>query len=145
MSPKHPFYSFSDSSWNDYVDTGRSTGGYITIYMGGVVDHSSNLPEPMALSSAKVEYNEGCITFMATNHLRMILMELQYISEKDMPPTVVYFDSKSTIAMGASYKDTKHTQHIMRRYHYVRNKIAAGRYESKWFGTDYEIADIQTK
>ncbi len=42
-------------------------------YMGGIVDHSSNLPDPMALSLAEAEYNEACLAFMVTNHLRMIL------------------------------------------------------------------------
>lgn len=90
--------------------------------MGGVVNHSSNLPQPVALSSVEAEYNEACITLMATNHLTMILMELENMAERKMPPIVVYLDSKSTIVMGASYKDTRH---IMRRYHYVRNEIAA--------------------
>lgn len=73
--------------------------------MGGVVNHSSNVV-PVALSSVEAEYNEACITLMATNHLTMILMELENMAERKMPPIVVYLDSKSTIAMGASYKDT---------------------------------------
>jgi hypothetical protein len=44
---------------------------------GGIMDHSSHLPDQVAMSSAKVEYNEGCITFMATCHLRMLLAELE--------------------------------------------------------------------
>ena len=48
------FYAFSDSSWNDDVDNGRSTGCFLVYYMGGIVDHSSNLPDPVALSSAEV-------------------------------------------------------------------------------------------
>jgi hypothetical protein len=112
LSPKYPFYSFSDSLWNDNVDMGRSTGGYIIIYVGGMVNHSSNLPEPVALSSDEAEYNEGCLIFMGPSHLMMIL------SESKMPLTVIYFNSKSAIAaMGASYKDTKHTCHIMYRYY----------------------------
>lgn len=51
----HPFYTFSDSSWNDDVDSGRSTGCFLIVYMGGIVDHSSNLPVPVALSSAEAE------------------------------------------------------------------------------------------
>jgi hypothetical protein len=81
--------------------------------MGGVLDHSSNLPDQIAMSSAEVEYNEGCITFMVANHLRMLLAELERIKENNMNPTNIYFDSKSTIAMGESYKDTKHTRHII--------------------------------
>ena len=45
--------------------------------MGGVVDHSSNLPNPVALSLAEAEYNEGCLAMMATSHLRMLLAELE--------------------------------------------------------------------
>jgi hypothetical protein len=145
MGPEHPFYAFSDSSWNDDMETGRSTGGYMIWYRGGIVDHSSNLPDPMALSLAEAEYNEACLVFMVTNHLRMILCELQNTVEKDMKPTIMYLDSKSAIAMGRSCKDTKHTRHIMRRFHYMRNEIAAGRLETKWIGTEYQVVDLQIK
>jgi len=77
----HPFFGFSDSSWNDDIDHGRSAGCFIITYMGGVVDHSSNLPDPVALSSAEAEYNKGCIAFMAASRLRMFLAELEGIEE----------------------------------------------------------------
>lgn len=41
------------------------------------MDHSSNLPDPVALLSAEAEYNEGCIAFMAASHLRMLLCKLE--------------------------------------------------------------------
>jgi hypothetical protein len=113
----HPFFGFSDSSWNDNCDTGRSTGYFIIAYMGEVVDHSSNMPDPVALSLADAEYNEGCVAFTAASHLRMLLCELEGINEADLPPTAIYFDSKSAMAMGSSYRDTKHTRHIEKRYH----------------------------
>jgi len=31
------------------------------------------MPDPVALSSAEAEYNEGCVAFMAASHLRMLL------------------------------------------------------------------------
>jgi hypothetical protein len=83
--------------------------------MGGIVDHSSNTPNPVALSSAEAEYNEGCDAFMAASHLGMLLCKLEGIEDADMAPTTMFFDSKSAIAMGSSYRDTKHTCHIMRR------------------------------
>jgi hypothetical protein len=70
-----PFFGFSDSLWNNDADSGRSTGCFIITYMGGIVDHSSNMPDPVALSSAKAEYNEGCVAFMAASHLRMLLCD----------------------------------------------------------------------
>jgi hypothetical protein len=141
----HAFFGFSDSSWNDDADTGRSTGCFILTYMGGIVDHSSNMPDPVALSSAEAEYNEGCVAFMAASHLRMLLCELEGIEEEKMGPTTMFFDSKSAIAMGSSYRDTKHTRHIMRRYHHVRNEIAAKRFNMQWIGTEFMISDIGTK
>ena len=38
---------FSDSSWNDCIDTGRSTGGYISFNQGGPADYGSHLPVPV--------------------------------------------------------------------------------------------------
>ncbi len=145
IEQNHPFFTFSESSWNDDVDNGRSTGCFLIVYMGGIVDHSSNLPDPVALSSAEAEYNEGCIAFIATSHLRMLLCEMEGINEANMKATNVYFDSKSAIAMGNSYRDTKHTRHIMRRYHYVREGIASNRFTAQWITTVAQLADIGTK
>ncbi len=73
----HRLFRFSDSSWNDDIDHGQSTGCFIIKYMGGIIDHSSNLPGLVALSSAEAKYNEGCIPFMAGSHLRMLVAELE--------------------------------------------------------------------
>ncbi len=109
------------------------------------MDHSSNLPDPVALSSAEAEYNEGCIAFMAASHLRVLLCEFEGIVESTMTATPIYFDSKSAIAMGNSNKDTKHTRHIMRRYHYVRENITINRFSMQWISTQFQMADIGTK
>ena len=43
---------FSDSSWQDWLDTGRSTGAYIIFYQGGPIDHGTHVPGPVDQSSA---------------------------------------------------------------------------------------------
>jgi len=85
------------------------------------------------------------MAFMAASHLRMLLYELEGIDESSIVPTIMYFDSRSAMAMGSSYRDTKHTYHIMRRYHFVRNEIAAKRFEMRWISTEFMISDIGTK
>jgi hypothetical protein len=145
LTQTHPFFSFSDSSWDDDVDHGRSTGCYIITYMGGVIDHSSNLPNPVTLSSAEAEYNEGCLAMTATSHLRMLLAEFQGATDESMEPTNIYFDSKSAIVMGSNFHDTKHTRHILRRYHYVREGIRSKRFNMQWLQTLVQLADIGTK
>ncbi len=73
----HPFFTFSDSLCNDDVDSGRSIGCFVVVYMGGFIVYSSKkFPDLVALSSAEAEYNVGCIAFIASNHLRMLLCEM---------------------------------------------------------------------
>ena len=45
----------SDSSLQDFPDTGRSTGSYIILYQGGPIDHGTHVPGPVAQSSAESE------------------------------------------------------------------------------------------
>ena len=44
--------AFSDYSWQDCPDTGRSIGAYIIFYQGGPIDHGIHVPGPVAQSSA---------------------------------------------------------------------------------------------
>ena len=44
---------FYDSSWQDYPDTGRSTGAYIILYQGGSIEHGTHVQEPVAQYSAE--------------------------------------------------------------------------------------------
>ena len=39
---------FSDSSWQDFPDTGKSTVAYIIFYQGGKFDHGTHVPGPVA-------------------------------------------------------------------------------------------------
>jgi hypothetical protein len=114
-------------------------------YMGSIVDHSSNLSDPVALSSAEAEYNEGCLAMMATSHLRMLLAKLEGTTEDALAPTIVYFDSRSAIAMGNSFCNTKHTRHILCHYRYVQDGIASKSFIMQWLKTFAQLVDIGTK
>ena len=54
IKTKNHLMDFSDSSWQDFPDTGRSTGAYIIFYQGGPIDHGTNVPGPVAQSSAEL-------------------------------------------------------------------------------------------
>ena len=45
--------AFSDSSWQDFPETGRITGAYIIFYQGGPIDHGAHVPGPVAQSSVE--------------------------------------------------------------------------------------------
>jgi hypothetical protein len=136
----------SDSSWNDDVDTGRSTGCFLIFYMGGIIDHSSNMPDPVALSSAEAEYNQACVATMALMHISMVLNNLESLDENSERKNIpLILDSSSAIAIGTSFKDTKHTRHIMRRYHFVRSMIDKNFIILLWISTKGQLADLGTK
>jgi hypothetical protein len=72
------------------------------------------------------------------------LCELTNEQDGTMPPTTIYIESKSAIAMGANFKDTN-TRHIMRCYHCERENIATNPFTAKWISNEIQIADIGTK
>jgi hypothetical protein len=43
------------------------------------VDHLSNMPDPVALSSPESEYNEACLACQPSSHLHMTLNELEQV------------------------------------------------------------------
>ena len=61
IKTKNHLMAFSDSIWQDFPDTGRSTGGYIILYQGGPIDHGTHVPGPVAQSIAESDYNEHAL------------------------------------------------------------------------------------
>ena len=60
---------------------------------------------------------------MALAHFRMLIHEL-FIEDPDMVPKeapLIFLDSKSAMCMAKNGKDTKHTRHIARIMHFLRN------------------------
>ena len=110
------------------------------------MDHNFNSPDPIALSSAEAEYNECCLAGMATNHLSMLLDELELRGlRNERGPITVYLNISGDIAMGNGFKDTKHTRHIMDRYHFVREGVAKRTDRLVWVETERKLADNGTK
>ena len=123
IKTKNHLMAFSDSSWQDCPDTGRSTGECIIFYQGVPIDLGTHVPGPVAQSSAESEYNAACTAGMALAHFRMLVHE--FLNEDpDMVPkeaNLIVLDSKSAMCMAKNGKDTKHTRHIASRMHFVRN------------------------
>ena len=52
IKTRNHLMAFSDSSWKDCPDTGRSTGEYNIFAQGGPIDHGTHVPRPVAQSNA---------------------------------------------------------------------------------------------
>ena len=138
---------FSDSRWQDFPDTGRSTGAYIIFYQGGPIDHGKNVPGPVAQSSAKSEYNVACTAGMALAHFRILVHGLLN-EDSDMVPKeapLIVLDSKYYMCMAKNGKDTKHTRHIARRINFASNGEKCKMHKIDWCEGGLHLADIGTK
>ena len=124
IKTKNHLMNFSDYSWQDCLDTGRSTGAYIIFYQGGPIDHGTYVPVPVAQSNAESEYNTACTAGMALAYFMMLIHELLN-KDPDIVPeeaTLIVLDGKSTMCIANNGKDTKHTRHIARRINFVRDE-----------------------
>ena len=138
---------FSDSSWQYFPDTGRSTGAYIIFYQGGPIDHGTHVPGPVAQYSVESEYNAACTAGMALAHFRMLIHEFLNKDTDIFPEEapLIVLDSKSAMCMAKNGKDTKHTRHIVRRIHFVRNGEKCKMHKIDWCEGGLQLADIVTK
>ena len=123
IKTKNHLMAFSDYSWQYCPYTGRSTGAYIIFYQGGQIDHGTHVPGPVAQSSAESEYNAACTAGMALAHFRMLVHELLNEDLEMFPKEapLIVLDRKSAMCMAKNGRYTKHTRHIARRMHFVRN------------------------
>ena len=84
---------------------------------------------------------------MALAHVRMLIRELlkrdTYIVPEEAP--LIVLDSKSTMCMAKNGKYTKHTRHIARRIHFVRNGEKCKMHKIDWCEGGLKLADIGTK
>ena len=71
--------TFTYSSWNNCVDTGRSTGDNLSMTQGGAVDYSSHPPVLVEMSSGEAEYISAAVACVKASHLRMLVYDLRFL------------------------------------------------------------------
>ena len=83
---------------------------------------------------------------MVLAHFRILVHE--FLNEDpDMVPKeapLILLDSKSAMCMAKNGKDTKHTRHITRRMHFVRNRKKCKMHKIVWCEGGLQLADIGT-
>ena len=136
-----------DSSWLDCLDTGRNKGSFLIFSQGGIVDFSTFVPFPVAMSSAEAEYNAGAAAGMAMCHIRMLNNEINGL-ENDLiptPPVLMLCDSESAVTITNSDKDIKSLRHCKHRLLYMRQLRIEGEQRYQHIINDYMLADSGTK
>jgi len=103
------------------------------------------LPDPIALSTAEAENNAACVATRTTMSVKMMVMELRGEDPDKAAGCPLIIDSKSAKAMAESFRDTKHTKHIMRRHLYTRWMLDAKHITLHWCSTHLQLADHCSK
>ena len=84
---------------------------------------------------------------MALAHFRMLVHELfnedPNMVSKETP--FIVLDRKSAMYMAKNGRDTKHTRHIARRMHVVRNGEKCKMHKIEWCEGGLQLADIGNK
>jgi hypothetical protein len=146
--------AFSDASWQDCPDTGRSTVGYLVFYQGGLIAASSSIPRPVAMSSAEAEYMAACAACMSASIVQSLVYEMRYLGTSEykiiddnikFQPVILCVDNAAAVAMSESLKLTKKTRHIARHFHFVREGVKRGLHVLKWIPKTVQLADVLTK
>ena len=52
INTENQLMAFSDSSWQYFPETNRSTGAYIIFYQDGPIGHGTHVPVPVSKSRA---------------------------------------------------------------------------------------------
>ncbi|WP_461521912.1 reverse transcriptase domain-containing protein, partial [Porticoccus sp.] len=110
-------YGYSDASYGDCEDTGRSTAGAI-FYLGtSPITWWSRLLKTVAQSTAEAEYMALCDASNEAIGLRSLLDELGYTQDG---ATVINEDNKACIDLANNPKYQRRTKHIKIRWHAIR-------------------------
>ena len=139
--------AFSDSSWQYFPDTVRSTRAYIIFYQGGKIDHCKHVPGTVSQSSAESEYNASCTAGMSLAHFIMLIREFLNKDPDTVPEEypLIFLYSKSAMFVAKNGNNIKHTRHIVRRMHFVRNEEKCKMHKIDWCEGGLQLADISTK
>jgi hypothetical protein len=68
----YPIMVFSDASFQDCPDSGRSTGGFLIFMQGGAVHATSTMPQLVAWSTCELEYCMGALATVRCSTLVLI-------------------------------------------------------------------------
>lgn len=135
---------FTDSSFAD-CDDQRSTGCHIGMAQGGVINASSFVPQPVALSSAEAEVNALTVGITAAMHAKYLWMEL-LTGNSESPLTLpVFVDNSAAIAISSSERASAKTRHIARRHLFCREMHLSGAVNILHLSRDLQPSDVGTK
>jgi len=136
------FITYSDASHGGCKQTGRSTGGYVTVVGGGAIGWSSKRQPFVTLLSTEAEYVAVVEAGKEIKWMRNILAEFGFPSSF---PSTLYIDNKSGIEVSKNPEHHGRMKHLDLRHHWLREAVQDSIIEPAFIPGVENIADILTK
>nr|GFB27576.1 retrovirus-related Pol polyprotein from transposon TNT 1-94 [Tanacetum cinerariifolium] len=132
---------FSDADYAGCKDTFKSTFGGAQFFGEKLVSWSSKKQDCTALSTAEAEYVSLSACCAQVLWMRTQLTDYGFHFNK----ILIYYNSKSAIAISCNPIQHSKTKHIAVRYHFIKEHVEKGTIELYFVKMDYQLADIFTK
>jgi hypothetical protein len=136
------FTTYCDASHGDCKDTGRSTGGYVTLMAGGAIGWSSKLQEIIALSTTEAEFIAAVEAGKEIPWMRNILCEFGYTIYQ---PSTLHIDNQSAISVSKNPEHHGCRKHLDLRFYWLRDAVNDKIILPFYIPTAEQVADILTK
>jgi hypothetical protein len=137
-----PFITHSDADLGGNVDNSRSTAGFVISVGGGAVLWSSRLQKHTSLSSTESEYTTASATGCEIIWMREFLDEIGYDTSS---PSPLFIDSNSALQVAKNPEHQSTMKHVVRNFHWIREKVANKEIIVKHVPGTENPADIFTK
>lgn len=139
------FVVFADSSHAD-ADKGKSTACHLLVVQGGLIEHTSWVPNPVPLSTAESESNCYSVAIMKILSTMKAFAPLFMGNPNDTLTVPILVDSNAAIAMNTSDQPTRRTRHVESRFWFGKQAIQEGKAAFvKVDGKTQQAADPGTK
>ena len=140
---KIELYAFCDAS---YSQTGESKGRIgIVFYLSadsGAVVTISKMEKTVSHSSMESEISAIDLTIRYANYIRNFLAELHLVQ---LTETKIYCDSKKSIELNKSLRNTDRSRHLTVKVNYIREQINSRNVMLVFIPSRHNVADILTK
>ncbi|GJY14068.1 retrovirus-related pol polyprotein from transposon TNT 1-94 [Tanacetum coccineum] len=133
--------AYSDADHAGCKDDCKSTSGGLQFLGGKLVSWSSKKQDCTTMSTAEAEYVSLSACCAQVIWMRTQLLDYGYKYNQ----ILIYYDSKSAIAISCNPVQHSKTKHIDIRYHFIKEHVEKGTVELYFVGTEYQLADLFTK
>lgn len=138
-----PLQGYSDSSFGDCPDTGRSTLAYVFLYHGGILSWYSKLCGYVTLSTNQSEYAALALASREAEWLIQLCAALEPATV--VTPVPIFVDNAGVVSLVFNPVDHQANKHIKLSCHYARELTERKTIIPVKVASEENLADLFTK